>query len=303
MSNDQVDELFTIRNLFYVGAYQQVINQCTNPSTEPSYEDGKLERLVFLYRSYIAQGNCDIVLKEIDDKQPIDLKVTKLLAQYVSADKAGKQKAITEAQTIATDELSSNNRSVQIVLGTLLYREGLYEDALRLLVKHSKNLECVALIVQIYLKLDRTDLARRELNATKNWAEDAILAQLIEAWIGVQIGGPKYQEAFYIFEELSQNLAATTVKLLNGQAICNIHMGRYPEAESLLLEALNKSQSDPDTLVNLIVCANLTGTPKELIDDYTTQLKNIAPEHSYLVELEAKSQLFEECAKRYTVAN
>ncbi|KAK9766684.1 hypothetical protein K7432_004073 [Basidiobolus ranarum] len=303
MSHDQVDELFTIRNLFYVGAYQQVINQCTNPSTEPSYEDGKLERLVFLYRSYIAQGNCDIVLKEIDDKQPIDLKVTKLLAQYVSADKAGKQKAITEAQALATDELNSNNGSVQIVLGTLLYREGLYEDALRLLVKHSKNLECVALIVQIYLKLDRTDLARRELNATKNWAEDAILAQLIEAWIGVQIGGPKYQEAFYIFQELSQNLAATTVKLLNGQAICNIHMGRYPEAESLLLEALNKSQSDPDTLVNLIVCANLTGKPNELIDDYTTQLKNIAPEHPYLTELEAKSQLFDECAKRYTIAN
>ncbi|ORY01163.1 hypothetical protein K493DRAFT_278255 [Basidiobolus meristosporus CBS 931.73] len=303
MSHDQVDELFTIRNLFYVGAYQQVINQCTNPSTEPSSEAGKMERLVFLHRSYIAQGQSDLVIKEIDDKQPVDLRVTKLLAQHVTTPEVGREKIIAQAQEIASDEVSSTNSSVQIVLGTLFYREGLYEDALRLLSKHSRNLECVALIVQIYLKLNRIDLARRELNSTKNWAEDAILAQLIEAWIGVQIGGAKYQEAFYIFEELSQNLAATTVKLLNGQAICNIHMGRYPEAESLLLEALNKSQSDPDTLVNLIVCANLTGKPDELVDDYTTQLKNIAPEHPYLKDLEAKSQLFEECAKRYPITN
>ena len=44
----------------------------------------------------------------------------------------------------------------------------------------------VALIIQTYLKLDRLDLAKRELASTKTWAEDAMLAQLIEAWVGLR---------------------------------------------------------------------------------------------------------------------
>ena len=53
-------------------------------------------------------------------------------------------------------------------------------------------------------------------------------------------GGDKYQEAYYIYEEIAQSPSSNTVKILNGQAIANIHLGRYPEAESLLLDALNK---------------------------------------------------------------
>ncbi|CAG8844123.1 11489_t:CDS:2, partial [Racocetra persica] len=141
----------------------------------------------------------------------------------------------------------------QVIAGMIYYHEGLFEDALKILVRHNRNLECVALIIQIYLQLDRLDLAKREIAATKTWAEDAMLAQLIEAWVGLRTGGDKYQEAYYIYEEIAQSPSSNTVKVLNGQAVCNIHLGRYPEAESLLLEALNKNNNDPDTLVNLIV--------------------------------------------------
>lgn len=44
----------------------------------------------------------------------------------------------------------------------------------------------LALIIQIYLQLDRLDFAKRELTATKTWAEDAMLVQLIEAWVGLK---------------------------------------------------------------------------------------------------------------------
>lgn len=57
-------------------------------------------------------------------------------------------------------------------------------------------------------------------------------------------GGEKYQEAFYIYEEFGQSNTAQTVKVLNGQAAANLALGRYPEAESLLLEAQNKVMSD-----------------------------------------------------------
>lgn len=42
-----------------------------------------------------------------------------------------------------------------------------------------------AFVVQIYLRMDRLDLAKKELAAIKSWADDATLAQLVEAWVDV----------------------------------------------------------------------------------------------------------------------
>ena len=44
--------------------------------------------------------------------------------------------------------------------------------------------------------------------------------------------------------------------LLNGNAVANIHLGKFEEAERLLVEALSKGQNDPNTLVNIICCFN-----------------------------------------------
>ncbi|CAJ0911459.1 12113_t:CDS:2, partial [Entrophospora sp. SA101] len=151
----------------------------------------------------------------------------------------------------------------------------------------------------------RLDLAKRELASTKTWAEDAMLAQLIEAWVGLKTGGDKYQEAYYIYEEIAQSPSSNTVKILNSQAVCNIHLGRYPEAESLLLEALNKNNDDPDTLVNLIVVSNFTRKhteATEIINRYANQLKEVAPNHPFLQELDLKTSLFDRAAQRFALA-
>jgi coatomer protein complex subunit epsilon len=52
-------------------------------------------------------------------------------------------------------------------------------------------------------------------------------------------GGAKVQEAFYIFQELSEKYT-TTVMLINGSAVCQMHMGQFEEAETRLVEALNR---------------------------------------------------------------
>ena len=50
------------------------------------------------------------------------------------------------------------------------------------------------------------------------------------------------QEAFYIFQELCEKYTRT-VMLMNGSAVCQMHMGQFEEAEARLLEALNKVQT------------------------------------------------------------
>jgi len=69
-----MDELFALRNLFYTGAYQQVINEANSRS--PLSESANQERKVYLYRAYIAQKKY-IVISDVKDSDIIDLRVVK----------------------------------------------------------------------------------------------------------------------------------------------------------------------------------------------------------------------------------
>lgn len=45
----------------------------------------------------------------------------------------------------------------------------------------------VALIVQIHLQQNRTDLALKEVQAAKRWAQDSLLINLAESWVGLRV--------------------------------------------------------------------------------------------------------------------
>ena len=45
----------------------------------------------------------------------------------------------------------------------------------------------VALIVQIHLEQNRTDLALKEVSAARRWAQDSMLINLAESWVGLRV--------------------------------------------------------------------------------------------------------------------
>jgi hypothetical protein len=47
--------------------------------------------------------------------------------------------------------------------------------------------EAVALIVQIHLQQNRTDLAIKEVQAARRWAQDSLLVNLAESWVGLRV--------------------------------------------------------------------------------------------------------------------
>lgn len=47
--------------------------------------------------------------------------------------------------------------------------------------------DAVALITQIHLEQNRTDLAVKEVAAARRWAQDSLLVNLAESWVGLRV--------------------------------------------------------------------------------------------------------------------
>lgn len=115
----------------------------------------------------------------------------------------------------------------------------------------------------------------------------------------MRIGGEKYQQAFYVFEEMAQTPSSSSTKAtksLVAQGVAEIHLGRLPEAEAALEQALRRDLVDVQMLANSIVLGTIAGKQTAAL---SSELKRVAPGHPFLVDLEEKSGLFDQAARKY----
>lgn len=113
----------------------------------------------------------------------------------------------------------------------------------------------------MYLKIDRADLAQKQLKTMKSLDEDNTLSMLATAWVNLSLvrdslpsvpttglsfrsQGGKAQDAAYIYEELIDKYGSSA-SVLNGLAVAKMHQGLFDEAEINLQEALTKVCSLP----------------------------------------------------------
>ncbi|XP_026463645.1 coatomer subunit epsilon-like [Ctenocephalides felis] len=294
-----VDELYDIKYAFYTGNFQQCINEAQK--LKPSSPDISVQRDIFLYRAYIAQSKYRVVLDEITKSSSPALQPLKLLAEYY-AQPSKRPEILSELdEKIAKGGDDATLESFLISAATIYYNENNMDAVLRLL-HGSDHLECLAMTLQTLLKMDRVDLARKELKSMQELDDDATLTQLAQAWVNVVSGGDKLQDAYYTYQELCDK-ATPTPALLNGQAVSLANRGLWQEAEGSLQNALDKDPNHVDTLINMSVISQHLGKAPEVASRYISQLKDSHSQHSFVKDLYQKENEFERLCKQYAPSN
>ncbi|KAH9885198.1 coatomer epsilon subunit-domain-containing protein [Xylariomycetidae sp. FL2044] len=281
-------ELINIHNHFHQGQYQEVIDFDTSALSA----ENALPARVLVLRSRIALGQAEDVLADIQGKSEPELAAVGALAELTLGKTDAAVKTIEELVSSAAD-----NQTVQVVGGIVLQAAGKSDDALALLSQHSGSLDAVALITQIHLQQNRTDLAVKEVAAARRWAQDSLLVNIAESWVGLRLGGDKYQQSFYVFEELAQAPSTSSIVSLVSQAVCELHLGRVEEAQSALEQAVQKQPDFAEAITNLLVLTIVVGKDAT---ELTNSLKQTSPQHALIVDLEEKSSLFDKAASKFS---
>uniref|UniRef100_A0A6M2DVT7 Coatomer subunit epsilon n=1 Tax=Xenopsylla cheopis TaxID=163159 RepID=A0A6M2DVT7_XENCH len=289
-----VDELYDIKYAFYTANFQQCINEAQK--LKPTSPEIAVQRDIFLYRAYIAQSKYRVVLDEITSNSSPALQPLKLLAEYY-AQPARRQEILAkldEKITKGGDDIVLE--SFLISAANIYYNENNMDAVLRLL-HGSDHLECLAITLQALLKMDRVDLARKELKSMQEQDDDAILTQLAQAW-----SGDKLQDAYYTYQELCDK-ATPTPALLNGQAVSLANRNLWQEAEGSLQNALDKDPNNIDTLINMSVVSQHLGKAPEVASRYLSQLKDSHSQHPFVKDLMQKERDFENLCNQYSPSN
>ncbi|KAJ4376133.1 hypothetical protein N0V83_001414 [Neocucurbitaria cava] len=282
-------ELINIHSAFHAGAYQQVLDFDTSSFSSSN----ALPLRVLKIRSQIALGQAKSVSAELASEKTPDLVAVKLLADF----EQGKDVA-QQAKQLA-EQHGQENLTVQLCVGIVLERAGETEAALELLSKHQGSLDAVALIIQIHLQQNRTDLAAKEAQRARKWAQDSLLVNIAESWVGMREGGEKYQSAFYVFEELATTSQSQSPHSLVAQAVSELHLDRLPEAEAALQQAVSIDANSADTIANLIVLNTLLGK-KEDVTGLKEQLQAADSQHRLVQDWAEKKADFQKAAAKYS---
>ncbi|PWN42946.1 hypothetical protein IE81DRAFT_346933 [Ceraceosorus guamensis] len=306
MSEDGVT--FKIQSLFYQGAYGSAIalassNTSGSPSSEPT-----LTRLLYAARSHIASNNPRGALSLL----PADVasssaaaRSVRALAAFVEArsqgDVSGADENLAELRETLDDAVvgDPSGQTIRVCAATAMALDDDPIGALETLgigTASSREIECIALGVHILLSQHRADLAEKEYQAARTWADDSLLIQLIEAYIGLHTGGRSAQQAYYVYDELAQNPEHAgkdaSVNPLVGKGVAQLVLGQRNEATQVLADAEKLDPNNVDMLANSAVLASYSASPAGYFGRLE-QLRRVAPSHALVTSADEAAQAFD----------
>lgn len=222
------------------------------------------------------------------------LQALALQAQYESG--AGdKDMLVQQLQTMLGDGVDA---STQLTAAHVFLAHGMKKEALQC-VHLGATLEHVSCSLQIYLQIDRIDLAQKQLSLLRQKDEDSVLTQLGSVHIAIATGSSTADDGIHTLNQLSEQYGPS-IFLLNLMACAYLQAGQYTQAEQKLEQARHEfGAADADTLANLIVAYQYQQKPTEAL---VQTLKTSFPTHFLSQGLEMVEGAFDRESLKYRVA-
>jgi coatomer protein complex subunit epsilon len=286
------DELYTLRAQFWLGHYQMALDEAKSIMRRPMSSDLKAEREEIVARCYIAMKDYDKVIS--GDTSSAGLKALALQAQFAKLSAIGglTQTVIQQLQSMLGDGVSPR---VQLTAAHVFLQAGMKKEALQC-VHQGLTMEQISLCVQIYIILDRLDLAQQMLQQLRKNDEDSMLTQLTSVQVALATGSSMAGEAVHTLNQISEQYGPSPL-LLNLMACAQMQGGNYAEAERKLSQAREEfSADDANTLVNLIVASQHQHKP---VGEYIATLKKQYPTHFLSLGLDTVGGAFDREAIKY----
>jgi coatomer protein complex subunit epsilon len=288
MPSQDPDELWSLRNQYYVGAYDAVFEEASSARIEDSDAAGLAERDLFVQLANLGKG------EPVEDtgRSAPEFRALAHLSALMQGE--GEEEEELSALKRLVEEDAKANARLRMIAGIAFSKFAADpNEALRILHGASGSLEALHLTCAIYLSMDRLDLAKKTLEQMQGVDEDATLTQLSGAWVAIVTGTERsLKDAAYTLEELIGKWQATPM-LVGALSCALIHQGKFSEAEKLISSS---GVTTADLLVNQIVAAQHEG---RRLDEYIGSLKQLAPAHAWFQEMTSQSAAFDQAAQAF----
>ena len=295
------DELYTVRAQYWLGHYALSLDEARQAARRPMPPHLKSEREELVLRAQLALGNYDKVIADGSGMdKPLSMQALALHAMYLSSSPEARTSVVDNLKALMANPEAASNTSAQLTACHVYLQANLLREALQC-VHHGLTMEHLAMCVQIYIKIDRLDLANESFNLLKQADEDSILAQLAAAYLAIAKGSSTSGDAVHIFGGLSEQYGPS-IMLLNCMAVANMVAGKYEAAEGNLKEALSEEfggMNDADALVNIVVCGQHMGKKPAELEPYLNALKAGHADHPFVQGLVQVESAFERESTKY----
>mmetsp|Transcript_1675 Transcript_1675/g.2395 ORF Transcript_1675/g.2395 Transcript_1675/m.2395 type:complete len:306 (+) Transcript_1675:149-1066(+) len=298
------DELYTLRAQYWLGHYKLAVEEAKSISRRPMSSSMKIEREEFLLRSLLALKQYERVIKDSSgNEKSAGIKALGLNAQYnATTSPESKAKVVVSLQKLLSDPSNSSSTTLSLIASHIFLAHGeMTREALQC-VHLGATMEHLSVCVQIFLKMDRLDLARQKVDLMRQSDEESILAQLCTIQLNLANGRSQSDDAIHHLNSLSEQYGPSPM-LQNYLAVAYMVSERYDIAESMLQDAENEEASSgvsADTLVNKIACLQQQGKGS-LIDGVVDKLREGYPDHPFIKGLERFEVAFERESAKYKV--
>ncbi|KAG0658769.1 hypothetical protein C6P46_005634 [Rhodotorula mucilaginosa] len=270
---------------------------------------------LYAARSYLALSPPDIrAAQTLLSSLPstLDSRAVQALATYLAGDA---ETAVGELEELLAElgeqglgEGDEEGRVVRGVVGTVWILEGDEQrreegiEVLREAVELGHDQECLGLLSHLYISLHLAPLSTALLTSpsTTSITSDSLLSQLLIARSHLATGPTqKYQDAYYVFEEIKNMQGGRGEGVLSGVGVAQGLLGRWEEARDAINEGLEMNPTHPTLLANSVALALHTGKTAAQADELLSQLRAADSAHPLVRDVDAKSALFDEAAAQF----